>query len=56
MTVTMQWQHVKMRLDPFAPFARALPLNYQTFRRDVFYPMLKTAGIRRVRIHDLSAM
>ena len=29
------------------------PLNYQTWRRDVFYPVLETAGVRKVRVHDL---
>lgn len=32
---------------------RQRPLNYQTWRRDVFYPMLEKAGVRRIRIHDL---
>ena len=31
----------------------SLPLNYRTWRRDVFYPTLAAAKVRRVRIHDL---
>lgn len=29
------------------------PLNYQTWRRDVFQPMLTKAELRKIRIHDL---
>jgi integrase len=29
------------------------PLNYQTWRRDVFYPILEEAGLRKIRVHDL---
>lgn len=29
------------------------PLNYDRWRRDIFYPVLNKAGLRRVRIHDL---
>jgi integrase len=29
------------------------PLNYHTWRRDVFYPILKAAELRKIRVHDL---
>lgn len=29
------------------------PLNYHTWRRDIFYPMLKIVGLRKIRVHDL---
>ncbi len=29
------------------------PINASNFRKRVFYPMLKEAGLRRVRVHDL---
>lgn len=31
----------------------SIPLNYQTWRRDVFQPMLTKAELRKIRIHDL---
>lgn len=31
----------------------AQPLNYQTWRRDIFYPILEEAGLRKIRVHDL---
>ena len=29
------------------------PLNYHSWRKRIWYPMIKKAGLRRVRIHDM---
>jgi integrase len=29
------------------------PLNYDRWRKDIFYPTLEVAGLRKIRIHDL---
>ncbi len=31
----------------------SLPVNYRTWRRDVFFPLLEAAKVRRIRVHDI---